>query len=136
MPLLVARENQAIDKLLPEKEGPENYLDILNQIDTYEFVYNFVSGVGLVGYTTDSLVRDYRDRVASIPNPRKPQGPNQKKAVADMSEPQRAIVAQRLDSLGTDAVSRRRPRRRSFARPSSGPGQRLRAPPASRPLAA
>lgn len=58
-----------INKVLPLAQGPTDYLEILHQIQTYEFLFNFVSTAEIPTLNLDGLVAEFRGRVQSMPNP-------------------------------------------------------------------
>ena len=92
-----------VPKVLPDPNGPRDYLDILDQIDTYQYLYDFAVGAKQKDFTPETVVKAFQANVRLIPNPfaLAKQGPKQKLAMEQLKDqPERkAVIAAKLAAL-------------------------------------
>jgi hypothetical protein len=90
-------------KILPDKKGPKLFFDIIEQIETYEYLHTIVSGFEDPKENLDKLINAYQGHVKSIPHPMtaSQQGPDQAAVIKSMEkEPQKLrLIQDKLSAL-------------------------------------
>jgi hypothetical protein len=106
LPFLTGKElkYQAIDKVLPLREGPTGFLDIIEEINIYKWRFALAAGSPDSQKAISDLISDptYRAKIEGIPNPDHKNiqlAPGQVKAFAGLSPEQEAVIRERLATL-------------------------------------
>jgi hypothetical protein len=92
-----AGDDQIVNKVLPNRNGPERFDVIIDQLATYERFY--VLGIAQ-GMSRAQLLQQYGGRIVQIPDPaRRNQGPEQAATIQRLSPAERAVVASGIGAI-------------------------------------